>query len=88
MVPGRGNTVRVELRDVTGSGTRANLYADLTVATTLRAAAAGRRSTAGQGIGAESPALNRLLVVGDPLAFARDNRGIDPAPPARSFSRP
>lgn len=88
VVPGRGNTVRVELRDVTGSGTRANLYADLTVATTVRAAAAGRRSTAGQGIGAGSPASNRLLVVGDPLAFARDNRGIAPAPPAWSFSRP
>ena len=57
VVPGRGNTVRVELRDVTGSGTRANLYADLTVGTTW---AGGRGRPAGPPRGrASEPGLPR-----------------------------
>jgi hypothetical protein len=69
---GDGNTVRVELRGVTGSGARANRYADA-------AAFSGLLPAQLQGIG------NRLEIVGDPQTFARTNRGIDPAPAAKFF---
>ena len=69
---GDGNTVRAELRGVTGSGTRANRYANA-------AAFSGPLPARLQGIG------NRLEIVGDPQTFARTNRGIDPAPGARFF---
>jgi hypothetical protein len=72
---GEGNTVRVEFRGVTGSGTRGNKFAN---AATF---AGGALSAALQGTG------NRLEVVGDPLAFTRNNRGIDPAPGATFFTR-
>lgn len=72
---GDGNTVRVELRGVTGSGTRSNKYAN---AATF---AGGALSAELQGTG------NRLEVVGDPRAFTRNNRGIDPAPGAAFFTR-
>ena len=69
---GDGNTVRVEFRGVTGSGTRANRYADA-------AAFSGPLPAQLQGNG------NRLEIVGDPQTFARTNRGIDPAPGAKFF---
>jgi hypothetical protein len=72
---GDGNTVRVELRGVTGSGTRSNKYAH---AATF---AAGELSAELQGIG------NRLEIAGDARAFTRNNRGIDPAPGAAFFTR-
>ena len=71
---GDGNTVRVELRGVIGSGTRSNRYENA-------AAITGPLSAKLQGKG------NRFQVVGDPLAFTRDNRGIDPAPGAAFFTR-
>ena len=72
---GDGNTVRVELRGVTGSGTRSNKYAN---AATF---AGGGLSAELQGTG------NRLEIVGDSRAFMRNNRGIDPAPGAAFFTR-
>jgi hypothetical protein len=69
---GDANTVRVELRGVTGSGTRGNRYADA-------AAFSGPLPAQLQGTG------NRLEIVGDPQTFARTNRGIDPAPAAKFF---
>jgi hypothetical protein len=69
---GDGNTVRVELRGVTGSGTRGNRYANA-------AAFSGPLPARFQGTG------NRLEIVGDPQTFARTNRGIDPAPGAKFF---
>lgn len=73
--PGDGNTVRVELRGVSGSGTRANKYAN---AATF---AGGALSAELQGTG------NRLEIVGDARAFTRSNRGIDPGPGAAFFTR-
>jgi hypothetical protein len=72
LAAGDGNTVRAELRGVTGSGRRANEYANVT-------ASSGRLPAQLQGIG------NRLEIVGDPQTFARTNRGIDPAPGAEFF---
>lgn len=72
LAAGDGNTVRVELRGVTGSGMRANRYADA-------AAFSGPLPAHLQGSG------NRLEIVGTPLTFARTNRGIDPAPGAKFF---
>jgi hypothetical protein len=69
---GDGNALRVELRGVSGSGARANRYADARLLSGTPAAVPG-----GKG--------NRLLVVGGPVTFARENRGIDPAPDARFF---
>ena len=69
---GDGNTVRVELRGVTGSGTRGNRYANA-------AAFSGPLPAQLQGT------ANRLEIVGDPQTFARTNRGIDPAPGAKFF---
>jgi protein kinase-like protein len=71
---GDGNTVRVELRGVTGSGTRSNKYANA-------ATNAGPLSAELQGNG------NRLEVVGDSRSFMRSNRAIDPPPGAAFFTR-
>ncbi|MEO8194917.1 MAG: serine/threonine-protein kinase [Gemmatimonadales bacterium] len=70
---GEGNSVRAELRGVTGSGTRSNAYAN-SAATygPLRANLQGKR--------------NRLEITGDLAAFTRDNRGIDPLPAAELFT--
>ena len=73
LAAGDGNTVRVELRGVTGSGRRSNRYADA-------AAFSGPLPAQLQGSG------NRLEIVGDPQTFARTNRGIDPAPAAKFFT--
>lgn len=70
--PGDGNTVRVELRGVTGSGARSNRYRDVGIMS-----GAETRRIGGSG--------NRLIFVGDPGTFARDNHGIDPAPDPRLF---
>ena len=72
LAAGDGNTVRVELRGVTGSGTRGNRYANA-------AAFSGPLPAQLQGT------ANRLEIVGDPQTFARTNRGIDPAPGAKFF---
>jgi hypothetical protein len=71
---GDGNTVRAELRGVTGSGTRSNRYEDA-------GAFGGPLSPERQGKG------NRLEIVGDSQAFTRSNRAIDPAPGAAFFTR-
>ncbi len=70
---GDGNTLRVELRGVTGSGTRANRFANV-------GSSSEPLSTQFQGTG------NRLQLVGDPQSFAQNNRGINPAPDSRFFS--
>lgn len=70
--PGDGNTLRAELRGVTGSGTRFNEYGDVK-------ANSGAQTRRLEGTG------NRLVFVGDPAIFARDNRGLDPAPDAHFF---
>ena len=72
LAAGDGNTVRAEIRGVTGSGMRANEYAN--VATSFERVPAQL-----QGIG------NRLEIVGTSQDFARANHGIVPAPPARFF---
>jgi hypothetical protein len=69
---GDGNVLRVELSDVSGSGLRSNRYADTRLISGVRTGRLG-----GQG--------NRLVVRGDPRAFARDNRAVDPAPDTRFF---
>jgi hypothetical protein len=71
---GEGNSLRVELRGVTGSGTRANRYANAD-------AGYGLLSPEFQGKG------NRLEIVGDLETFKRANRGIDPLPAAEFFTR-
>jgi protein kinase-like protein len=71
--PGEGNTVHLELSGVTGSGTRANRYANADAGYGLLP-----RSLQGKG--------NRLEVAGDPATFSRMNRSIDPAPAAEFFS--
>jgi len=72
LAAGDGNTVRAEIRGVTGSGMRANRYAN--VATPFE-----RLPAQFQGIG------NRLEIVGTSQDFARANHGIVPAPPAEFF---
>jgi protein kinase-like protein len=74
LAAGNGNTVRAELRGVTGSGTRSNEYANVT-------GSSGPLPAQLQGSG------NRLEIVGDPQTFARTNRGIDPAPGPEFFIR-
>jgi hypothetical protein len=70
---GDGNRVRVELRNVTGSGARVNFYSNTANAFgPLPARLQGKR--------------NRLEIVGDSVAFARANHGIDPLPPAEFFT--
>ena len=71
---GDSNTVRVELRGVTGSGARSNRFAHA-------GTHVGPLSAERQGNG------NRLVIVGDSRAFTRNNRGIDPAPRAAFFTR-
>jgi serine/threonine protein kinase len=70
---GYRNTVRAELRGVTGSGARANRYS--------HTGARGAQLPAQlRGTG------NRLLIVGDLQTFARTNRGIDPPPGTEFFT--
>ena len=70
---GDHNIVRAELRGVTGSGLRSNIYAH---------AAAGSRSAKPRFRGTG----NKLELIGDLQAFTRTNRGIDPAPAASFFN--
>ena len=70
---GSGNVVRVELRDVTGSGRRSNRYAHT-------AGPSGRLPAQLRGTG------NRLEIVGDPREFPRVNRDVAPPPPAEFFT--
>lgn len=72
---GSGNTVRAELRNVTGSGTRSNRYAHV-------AASSGPLPVRLQGTG------NRIEIVGDRQTFAETNRQIHPAPAAQFFIYP
>ena len=72
LAAGDGNTVRAEIRGVTGSGMRANKYAN--VGTSFERVPAQL-----QGIG------NKLEIVGTSQDFARANHGIVPAPPAGFF---
>ncbi len=73
LVPGDGNTLRAVIRGVTGSGSRANVYADVLGST-------GPVSPAIQGTG------NRLEIGGSPQAFAQTNSAIDPAPAPQFFT--
>jgi hypothetical protein len=66
---GDSNMVRVELRGVTGSGKRQNVFSNVD-------GTFGTIPVSMQGKG------NRLEIVGDQATFMRDNRGIDPPPPA------
>jgi serine/threonine protein kinase len=71
---GDNNTVRAELRGVTGSGVRSNTY--------LHSAAGPRLPLPHlRGTG------NKVELVGDLQSFIRANRRIDPAPPASFFTR-
>ncbi|HEX6573391.1 MAG TPA: serine/threonine-protein kinase [Gemmatimonadaceae bacterium] len=70
---GDNNTVRVELRGVTGSGKRANRYADAaSFSTPLKSELRGKG--------------NRLEIVGDRKTFKRLNDAIDPAPGPEFFT--
>ncbi|HTK48605.1 MAG TPA: hypothetical protein VL328_11585 [Gemmatimonadaceae bacterium] len=71
VAPGDGNTLRALLRGVTGSGARANVYADL-----LGPGGPLPAGTSG----------NRLEIVGNPREFTRTNYGIDPSPDVQFFS--
>jgi len=71
--PGDGNYVHALLRGVTGSGTRANVYANTM-------GGSGALPDGVQGTG------NRLEITGNPRAFAETNTGIDPAPGAEFFT--
>ena len=73
LFPGDGNTLRAVVRGVTGSGPRFNRYAD----------AAGPSGPLPPGIQGSD---NRLQIAGNPQAFARTNRQIDPAPGMEHFS--
>ena len=69
--PGEGNVLRLLVRGVTGSGVRANVFADV--------------------LGPSGPlpvsgSTNRLELVGNPRAFERTNRAIEPAPGAEFFN--
>jgi hypothetical protein len=72
LAAGDGNTVRAEIRGVTGSGMRANKYAN--VATSFERVPAQL-----QGIG------NRLEIVGTPQDFARSNQRLVLAPGPEFF---
>ena len=71
--PGDGNVVRALLRSVQGSGTRANVYADVLSLT-------GPVSPELQGRG------NQLEIIGSLQAFLRTNSGVTPAPGAQFFT--
>ena len=73
LAPGDRNTVHVIMRDVTGSGTRTNFYADVLGPT-------GPLAPEFQGT------ANHLEIAGSPQAFGQTNRNIDPAPGAQFFS--
>lgn len=73
LTPGDGNTVRALILGVTGSGARANVFADV-------AGPSGPLTPALQGSG------NRLVIVGSPRTFAHTNRAIVPAPGAQFFA--
>jgi Protein kinase domain len=70
---GDRNTVRVEFRGVTGSGSRSNQYAHA-------AGPSGPLPPHLQGTG------NRLEFVGDAVTFARTNRDVAPSPGAGFFT--
>jgi hypothetical protein len=70
---GDHNTVRAELRGVTGSGTRFNQYANA-------AGSFGALPAKLRGNG------NRLEIVGDARAFTRTNRAINPSPGPEFFT--
>ncbi|MEO6331705.1 MAG: serine/threonine-protein kinase [Gemmatimonadaceae bacterium] len=72
LAAGDGNTVRAELRNVTGSGARSNKYDHV-------AASSGPLPARLQGTG------NRLEIVGNPQTFGQTNRRIHPAPAAEFF---
>jgi hypothetical protein len=67
--PGDQNTLRLEMRGVTGSGPRRNVFAHVT----------GPVQTMNQGTG------NRLEIVGDATLFVQSNRAIEPLPDAGFF---
>jgi hypothetical protein len=71
---GDGNSVRAELRGVTGSGRRSNRYEN-------SGATFGALPAEMQGKG------NRLEVVGDRQSFISSNRALDPSPGAAFFTR-
>ncbi|MEJ7758594.1 MAG: hypothetical protein WKF55_03255 [Gemmatimonadaceae bacterium] len=71
--PGDSNTVRAVIHNVTGSGLRSNVYADVLGPT-------GPVSPALQGTG------NRLEITGSLQAFVQTNRAIDPAPGPAFFA--
>lgn len=73
LVPGDRNTLRALFRNVTGSGTRANVYADVLGPT-------GSQPAALSGTG------NRLEIIGSARAFERTNSGIAPAPSAEFYT--
>lgn len=72
--PGDGNTVRAELRGVSGSGKRSNKYAHAggSFGFALKAEFHGKG--------------NRVEIVGDPQTFNRMNHAIDPAPGPEFFT--
>jgi len=69
---GDGNSLRVVMRGVTGSGPRFNRYAN-------SVGPSGPQPPELQG-------ANRLEIAGSPEAFAATNRNIDPAPGAEHFT--
>lgn len=73
LIPGDGNTTRVVMRQVTGSGARFNAFADVLGPT-------GIQPEALQGTG------NRLLFMGNAMAFGRTNRNVTPGPSASFFT--
>lgn len=73
LVPGDGNILRAVFRNVTGSGTRANVYADVV-------GPAGPVSPEFRGTG------NRLEFDGSVEAFGLTNTAIDPAPGEQFFT--
>ncbi len=72
--PGDRNSIRVELRNVTGSGARSNRFLD-------EGGPSGVLAPQFRGRG------NRLEFVGDPQSFAKANRTISPAPGAKFFPK-
>ena len=73
LIPGERNTINAVMRNVTGSGTRTNFFADVL-------GPAGPLAPEFQGAG------NRLEIAGSPQAFGQTNRNIDPAPGAEFFT--
>jgi hypothetical protein len=73
LTPGDGNVLRAVFRGVTGSGARANVFADAV-------GPSGPLSPSVQGTG------NRLEFAGSRRAFDKTNESISPAPAAEFFS--